>query len=102
MALAGPTSSSLSGPADVDIGARPRRGVRWDVESKVRLAQALEDLFECSRVDLVVLPQADPFVAVAIIRGERLLAEDEHEADEYAEITTARLEVRTARYMSGP
>ena len=81
--LAGSTSSSLSGPADVDIGARPRHGVRWDVESKVRLAQALEDLFCCRRVDLVVLPEADPFLAVEIIRGERVFVDDEHEADEY-------------------
>ena len=81
--LAGSASSSLSGPADLDIGARPRRGVQWDVKAKVQLAQALEDLFESSRVDLVVLPEADPFLAAEVIRGERLFVDDEHEADEY-------------------
>ena len=36
----------------------------------------------CGRVDLVVLPEADPFVAVEIIRGERLYARDEYDADQ--------------------
>ncbi len=44
---------------------------------------ALEDLLECPRVDLVVLDEADPFVAAEVIRGERLFARDEDVADEY-------------------
>ncbi len=67
----------------MDIGVRPLPGVRWTVEEKVRLAQALEDLLGCSRVDLVVLPEADPFVVAEIIRGERLYAADARDADEY-------------------
>jgi hypothetical protein len=47
------------------------------------LAAALEDLFGAQRVDLVVLPEADPFLAANIIRGERLYCRDETEADEY-------------------
>lgn len=35
------------------------------------------------RVDLVCLPEADPFLAANVIRGERLYARDEYEADEY-------------------
>jgi uncharacterized protein len=69
--------------SDVDIGVRSRRGVTWSISDKVRLAQALEDLFACSRVDLVVLADADPFLAAEIIRGERLYAEDSYQADEY-------------------
>jgi uncharacterized protein len=69
--------------SDVDIGARAAPGVFWQVMDKVRLAIALEDLFDCPRVDLVVLNEADPFVAAEIIRGERLFARDAHEADEY-------------------
>jgi hypothetical protein len=38
---------------------------------------------DCRRVDLVVLQEADPFLAVEIIRGERLYVRDEYEADEY-------------------
>lgn len=69
--------------SDVDVGARHLPGVSWSVMEKVRLAQALEDLFSCPRVDLVVLGEADPFLAFAVIQGERLYAADDHEADEY-------------------
>ncbi len=72
--------SSLS---DVDIGAKTMGAVIWAVEQKVRLALALETLLECPRVDLVVLDDADPFVAAEVIRGERLFAFDEFVADEY-------------------
>jgi hypothetical protein len=71
------------GPSDVDIGARAMPGVFWSVKEKVQLAIALEDLFEAPRVDLIVLNEADPFVAVEAIRGERLFARDAYEADEY-------------------
>jgi predicted nucleotidyltransferase len=71
------------GPSDVDIGARAAAGTIWSVMDKVRLAQALEALFDVPRVDLVVLNEADPFLAAEVIRGERLFAHDEHEADEY-------------------
>jgi len=81
--LAGGSAAPLSGTADVDIGVRPTPEVSWGVEDKVRLAIALEDLFGCQRVDLVVLPEADPFLAAQIIRGERLFSRDEYEADEY-------------------
>lgn len=72
--------SSLS---DVDIGAKTIGGVIWVVEEKVRLTLALEGLLECPRVDLVVLDDADPFVAAEVIRGERLFARDASVADEY-------------------
>ncbi len=71
------------GGSDVDLGALPAPGVRWSVSGKVGLAQALEDLLGCGRVDLLVLPEADPFVAVEVVRGERLWAADAHAADEY-------------------
>ena len=54
-----------------------------DIRRKVELAIALEDLFGVNRVDLVVLPEADPFLAVNVIRGERLFADDSTLADEY-------------------
>lgn len=62
---------------------RPIPGVRFSVDDKVRLAIALEDLWDVGRVDLVVLPEADPFLAANIVRGERIYARDEDEADEY-------------------
>jgi len=73
----------LQGPSDVDVGVRVEPGPIWSVKDKVRLALALETLFSCSRVDLVVLQEADPFLAVEIICGERLYVRDEYEADEY-------------------
>jgi hypothetical protein len=45
--------------------------------------QALEDLFGVARVDLVILREADPFLAANIVRGERLYALDPYAADEY-------------------
>jgi len=69
--------------SDVDIGVKGFSGRSWSVVEKVRLTIALEDFFGCERVDLVVLSEADPFLAAEIIRGERLFARDEHAADEY-------------------
>jgi hypothetical protein len=69
------------GPSDLDIGVKPAEPL--DVRRKVELAIALEDLFDVNRVDLVVLPEADPFLAVNVIRGERLFADDGYLADEY-------------------
>ena len=69
------------GASDLDIGVKPAEPL--DVRRKVELAIALEDLFGVNRVDLVVLPEADPFLAVNVIRGERLFADDSYLADEY-------------------
>lgn len=71
------------GGSDVDVGVRPRRDCLRQVMDRVRLAGALEDFLGCGRVDLVVLPEADPFLAVEVIRGERLYAGDSYRADEY-------------------
>jgi uncharacterized protein YutE (UPF0331/DUF86 family)/predicted nucleotidyltransferase len=81
--LTGSRDRGSSTDSDVDIGVRSRGGVVWSVAEKVLLAQALEDLFGCTRVDLVVLGDADPFLAAEIIRGERLYADDSYEADQY-------------------
>lgn len=81
--LEGELPSLPPGPSDLDIGVKPARGVRFSVHDKVRLAVALEDLFGVGRVDLVSLDDADPFLAAEIVRGERLYARDEDDADEY-------------------
>lgn len=77
------TTHLSSGTSDVDIGVKALRGTVWSTREKVELALTLEDFFGCSRVDLVVLDDADPFVAAEIIRGERLYARDSYTADEY-------------------
>lgn len=69
--------------SDVDIGVKGVPGKIWSVAEKVKLSIVLEDLFNCERLDLVVLSEADPFLAAEIVRGERLFARDEHAADEY-------------------
>jgi uncharacterized protein len=68
---------------DVDIALLPEERVELSVREKVRIALELEELFHVSRVDLVVLPEADPFLAANAIRGERIYCRDEYAADEY-------------------
>jgi len=81
--LQGQTAELVPGLSDVDVGVKTSHGAPWDVRTKVELALALEDWLGVNRVDLVVLNSADPFLAEEIIRGERLYAQDEYEADEY-------------------
>ena len=69
--------------SDVDIGVKPFVGKMLSVKEKVDLASALEDFFSVNRVDLVVIPEADPFLGANIIRGERIYCMDEYRADEY-------------------
>ncbi len=64
------------------MGVEPAPGRRLSAEERVRLADDLEDLLGVKRVDLVVLPEADPFLAVDVIRGELLYCAD---ADRQAE-----------------
>ncbi len=51
--------------SDADFGAEPRPGAALSPRDRVRLAADLEDLFEVRRADLVVLPEAPPFLALA-------------------------------------
>lgn len=74
---------SLMVAHDVDIGIKSLPAYQLTVRQKVELALALETLFNIPRVDVVSLEEADPFLAVNIIRGERLYAADSYAADEY-------------------
>lgn len=69
--------------SDVDIGILPTVDKRLTLREKVKIAAQLEDLFEAPRVDLVVLPEASPFLALEIVRGELLLAADPDLEAEY-------------------
>ncbi len=71
------------GPSDVDIGVKARPGRRLSVREKVELALALEDFFGVDRVDLVAMEDADPFLALDVVREYELYAEDSHLAAEY-------------------
>ncbi len=63
--------------SDVDIAVQPVQEKLRTITERVGLTQALEDLFEIERVDLVLLPSADPFLAADAIRGELLYCDDE-------------------------
>jgi len=79
----GQSSHSILSPSDLDIGVKPAPKRKLSVKEKVQLSMAFEDLFSVSRVDLVSLPESDPFLAANIIRGERIFAKDTYLADEY-------------------
>ena len=68
---------------DLDIAVLPGAQVVLSAREKVEISLGLEELFGSTRVDLVVLPEADPFLAVNAIRSERVYCSDEHRADEY-------------------
>jgi predicted nucleotidyltransferase len=68
-----PVSAPLS---DLDLGIQPEKETRLSAEDRVELTLALEDLFGVGRVDLVVLPEADAFLALDIICGEILYCRD--------------------------
>jgi len=72
----GPTS-------DFDIAVKLPGDRRISVREKAELAIELENLLGVERVDFVVLSEMDPFLAVNIIRGERVFCRDDYAADDY-------------------
>ena len=69
--------------ADVDLGVKTLRDSPLSPREKVNLTIALEELLGVKRVDLVILSEADPFLAANIIRGERIFCRDAYLAHEY-------------------
>jgi len=69
--------------SDVDIGVKPAPSKILSVKEKVAVSMKLEDLFSVYNIDLLVMPEVDPFLAANIVRGERLYCKDVYEADEY-------------------
>lgn len=82
-AVAGKHSESSHPRSDVDIGVQPRRGTRLSAEQRIELALAFEDLLNVTRVDLVVLPEANALLAAEIVRGQLICCAD---LDEEAEL----------------
>ena len=77
-------STGFSYPdSDVDIGLQPRRGHRLTARDKARLMIELEDLLGVRRMDLVSIPEAPPFLALDIIRGELIFSADPDEQAEH-------------------
>ncbi|RMF35424.1 MAG: nucleotidyltransferase domain-containing protein [Chloroflexi bacterium] len=81
--VAGEPREPTSPASDVDIGVLPKRGRRLTAQERVRLMVALEDLLDVDRVDLVVLPEASPYLALDIVCGELLCATDPDAEAEY-------------------
>lgn len=69
--------------SDLDLGVLPAPDRRLDGDDRVRLTIELEDLFGGPRVDLVVLPQARPYLALDVVSGERLFCADPVREAEY-------------------
>lgn len=70
-----------SNTSDLDIGIKAKKHL--NVDQKVEIALFFEELFNISRVDLVVLSEAPIFLALDIVTGEILYAEDPTYEAEY-------------------
>ena len=79
----GARAELVAGPSDVDVGIKAAHDVHYTVGDKVQIALELEDWLGVNQVDLIVLDTANPFLAEEVIKGERLYARDEYQADEY-------------------
>ena len=67
--------------SDADFGVLPAKLDEWNPARRVKLCIELEDLFQVDRIDLVLLPEADPYLALDIIRGELLYTRNpDHQA----------------------
>lgn len=81
--LSGERTNAAYPKSDVDIGVRIKPGLALGASERVKLALEIEDLLEVSRVDLVILQETDPFLAVEIIRGELLYTQDPDQQARY-------------------
>ena len=73
----GGVSSGSRAQADLDLAAQTALEVSLTAVERVRLMASLEDFFDAPRVDLVILSEADAFLAAEAVRGELLYCEDE-------------------------
>lgn len=81
--IRGEVPSPKDSDSDVDIGVQPKAGRYLNAKERVRLAIELEDVLDVNRVDLVILSEADPFLALEIVRGELLYCADADAQAEY-------------------
>ena len=81
--LRGERACAAHPKSDVDIGVRTKLSLTLGPSERVKLALEIEDLLKVSRVDLVILQETDPFLAVEIIRGELLYTEDQDRQARY-------------------
>jgi len=77
----GKKSLSTTSNSDLDIGIKSEKPL--SVQKKVEIAIFLEDLFDVPRVDIVEIPEAPVILALDIVQGELLYAQDENFEAEY-------------------
>lgn len=79
--LCGNDAPSEAPDSDLDLGVQPGPGQRLSGRARVDLTLELEALLgvDSGRVDLVVLPEAPPFLALEVVRGELLACTDPDE-----------------------
>ncbi len=65
--LRGETIQPLFPASDIDVGVSPGVNLRLVACTRVRSAASLEDAFAVDRVDQVVLPEAEPFLALEVV-----------------------------------
>jgi predicted nucleotidyltransferase len=83
IAAGAPPPSAIAVESDVDIAVRPRADGSLTPEERVDLTLALERTLGVSRVDLLMLPDAGAFLALAAIRGNLLFCVDAVDQAEY-------------------
>ena len=76
-------AASPRSASDVDIAVRSHRSRPLTPGDRVELALALEQATGRSPVDLLILPEAGPFLALAAIRGNLLYCADPVAQAEY-------------------
>jgi predicted nucleotidyltransferase len=69
--------------SDLDLGVLPEPATRLDAAQRADLTMALEELFRPARVDLVVVTEASPFLALDVVTGELLFVHDPDREAEY-------------------
>lgn len=70
------TAAPLDGPSDLDLGIVLEEGHALSARERVKLTIELERFFGVAVVDLLFLFEADPFLAVDVVRGELLYCDD--------------------------
>ena len=74
--ILGELSNCRHSGSDVDIGVQPAERHKLSAKEKVQLTIDLEDLFQEQRVDLLVIDEIEPFLALQVIRGELIYCND--------------------------
>jgi predicted nucleotidyltransferase len=82
-AITGEGQIDTSCTSDIDMAVKLLAPETLNIRQQVELGIELEALLGIDNVDLVMLTEADPFLAVSVIRGERIYCTDETRADEY-------------------